>query len=276
MDSFLEELEKIAAVAAAAKPKKRKGLSTGGKVLGTAGTSAYTAVVGGTLGGLGARAFAGKINPSNAPIGYDVIPKLQESLSHTQAFDAGNWRSSMMIPKGGTMPKSLRGLEEAQYLQAGIPKDVVEKSLKGGSVVAPLTHSPEFLAHELGHASLRDPKKSNFLLRSLMKTRAAGIPLGLLAGSAMAMQDPDSTAVKLAPLATAAGFAPTMIDEGLATRRGLKALKDTGSYTSSARKLMRGNLLKALGTYGSLAAGVTLPIGLISYLRSRKNDDATK
>jgi len=267
LPSFFDELEKISAAA----EEKDQGLTTVQRLAGSAAAMlAAHKMKGMARAGIGGKLMK-SIRPSQAPISPEDIGQLQKSLSNVKGYDISDWKGSLAV-QGSPKPGMMQGAKERLLGASGRlgAEDIKEVARKGG-VLAPMTHSPEFLSHELGHMSLRDPKKSNFLLRGLMKARSIAPLAGLVGGAALATSDSDA-ALAAAPAVTALGYAPMLTDEALATRRGLKSIRGLGKYSPGTLRSMRGNLMKALGTYGALAAGTTLPIALISYLRSRQGD----
>lgn len=139
-------------------------------------------------------------------------------------------------------------------------------------VTAPTRKGGEFLAHELGHASLRRGGKAARLLGNLSSLRGPLGAVGSIGGmaAALAPEDDASTAVKLAPAIPAAAWAPTLADEAISSVKGYKALKNTGKYAPEVLRHARRNLMKAFGTYGLGAAAATAPIALASYIRSKR------
>lgn len=209
-----------------------------------------------------------RINPVEVSNGIELAGKLSRELAPTiKIVDVPRWRSSVMIPEGGSFPKILRPLEEKMYAAMDLPMHEVRKALdKGGAVFAP-TKNPAILAHELGHASLRSTKAR----RLAWKTgRMGGLIGGSLAASAMlSSDDPKDWKVKAAPAVAAVGAAPLLLDEALSSKRGLEALKKVAPELSvETVKKMRGNLGKALGTYGAFITGaVVAPIAAMSLSR---------
>jgi hypothetical protein len=131
-------------------------------------------------------------------------------------------------------------------------------------------HSPEFLAHELGHLNLRRNKVRGGLLTA---GRVLGGSVGSAAGGAMAAGGEEgSKTVKLAPAVAAAGQMPTLADEAVSSIRGYKALKKTKAMNPAQLKAARRNLAKAFGTYGAAAALSTLPVAALSAMRWKKKD----
>lgn len=104
-------------------------------------------------------------------------------------------------------------------------------------------------AHEMGHAkdfeSTRHP--------GLRKALETGISVGgLLTGLyGMASKNP-----ALATGAMTAGVLPMLSREAIASYNAMKALKETGKYTDKELGAMRGQLMRAGGTYLSAAGGL--------------------
>lgn len=129
-------------------------------------------------------------------------------------------------------------------------------------IVAATTHSPEFAAHELGHAALKSRIGKAILHNPILK--AVLPPLGSYAGlmAAAVPDDPRSTWVTAAPAIAALGEAPTLVEEARASLRAMKGLRTMGL----APKLIsaaRGNLLKAFGTYLAGAGVRVAPLAAV-------------
>jgi hypothetical protein len=165
-------------------------------------------------------------------------------------------------------PEILRPLEELLYKKRGMPMTEVRKALrKGGAAFAPIA-SPEVVGHELGHAALRRGKWPGRLWTA---GRVGGPIAGLLAaGHMLGAKDPKDWKVKAAPLVAAAGVAPLLAEEALATRKGLKAVKKVAPELSTkAFKGMKGALGRALGTYGALMGmSAVLPVAALAVSRT--------
>jgi len=121
--------------------------------------------------------------------------------------------------------------------------------------------------HELGHAAnyKKLPK-----LKKVLRIGSAGLGLGALP---FMMTSEDHR--KYAPAVAAASFAPTLIDEAIASSKALKFMKQhyKKPVVSSARKY----LTKAFATYGLRAAGVTGATALaVKYLNRNKNNASKK
>jgi Zn-dependent membrane protease YugP len=106
-------------------------------------------------------------------------------------------------------------------------------------------------AHELGHAA----GYAKPLGRAIFRSR-----LGSLASTpavvSASLGDPDSKLSRLAAPAVALGMVPTLLDEALASKRGLKQLK--GMQSPEAYRASRKVLGRAWGTYAATAAGLGL------------------
>jgi hypothetical protein len=262
--AMLDELEKLA-------EGNDPPLTTGQKAMAGAGLFMGSNMAAGMAQQTIAPRLVKNLKGSQAKMGIKDVVNLRRTLSpQTAVSNVQNPLGSVMIPKGGTLPKFMRPVEKEMYRSKGVSAHGISEGFRRGSANAPLSHSPEFLAHELGHASLRDPSKSGRLVRTMAKMRGIA-PLGIAAGSAMAMSDdPTSMTAQLAPAAAAAGWAPALMDEGMASARGMKAIRGLGKYSPEAMKLMRGNLMKAFGTYGSVAAASTLPLAAITQWRAHR------
>jgi len=110
--------------------------------------------------------------------------------------------------------------------------------------------SPGVLSHELAHAAMNSP-----LTRAATAVGAFGnkmIPISLLAQIAT---DPESTATNVLRYGPAVLLAPTLLEEGMATARGMRALARIGGGRAALRALLP--MLPAFGTY---VAGAATPI----------------
>jgi hypothetical protein len=267
LESFVDELMKISSA--------RDSSDTSKPGMGKIPSSILTGLGANLGGGIATQAVAPSLmssigTGSGAPMTLKDVVRLKRNLSpQTAVSNVDSVMGAVYIPKGGMLPKFMRPVEEAMYGTRGVRSRGVREGFLRGTANATLKHSPEFLAHELGHASLRDPSRTGALLRGVIRTRGIGPLAGIVGGSAMAAQDPESTTAKLAPVATGLGSAPMLLDEGLASYRGLKAIKDLGKHSPEVLAKMRGNLMKAFGAYGAMAAGTTGAMLAINKLRAR-------
>lgn len=137
--------------------------------------------------------------------------------------------------------------------------------------VAPGNQGAEFLAHELGHVS-RKPVSNALFNADVVGTRQV-LPLaGGAAGTMMALRgERGSLSTRIAPLVSLAGSAPMLYDEARASIRGYKALKALGLKPTEL-SVARRKLLHALGTYGSMAALMTVPAAAIAAAKWKKRE----
>lgn len=127
--------------------------------------------------------------------------------------------------------------------------------------VAPKT-KPSLILHELGHAS----NSKNFILKMLQKSRryAMGAPMALLIASKLMGKSNDGRKNFIERNAFGLGFAaflPTIIEEGAASLRGIKAVKKVpqGLLKGALNtKVLKRNYLFALATY--IIAGLGLGV----------------
>lgn len=173
------------------------------------------------------------------------------------------------IPQGGVPGVFQETVAKTLHHRTGMSIEAARKMAREGGV-AGAASTPEIVAHELGHSSLY----KNPLMNKLRWLKGPLIPLaGLTAVGMSALPESDqSTAVKAAPLVAAGGFLPTLADEAQASIRGMKHLRGAAKYSPAAIRAMRMNLLKAFGTYGSVAAATTLPIAAYSLYRAHRGD----
>lgn len=252
--AFFDELEKIA------KGKKQKEPMTPGEMAGT-----MAAVTGTQMAGNAGAALAGKAmfrGERGANTTHAQAKALRDVLSPTTGsfHSAEGTANSVFVPHGGTLGSAfgkrigekLRPVEHNLMGQmVGAPAELVDKAVAnpGGGAFTTAKFGPHVAAHEFGHASFHNQGLGKALHRSRLPLMAAGRPASVV----MSMQDPDSTASKVSPLVGAASVAPTLIDEGVSSYRGLRAMKQLG-YSPQQLSHGRNQLLKAYGTYASKLA----------------------
>lgn len=227
----------------------------------TAEQAAFGAGAGLAAGGIGQVA----VGPFQDLLGYS-LDKNPSSIRVTDAY-MQNLRRKVGVP-------------ESQvghiFSEDGSPlKDAVFGfDTKGRRVVRAPRQGAEFMAHELGHAA-RATGKSDRAVRFGGRIRNQILPLaGAAVGGAMAIGGEEGgLTTRLAPVVTAASFAPQLIEEAGASLRGYKALKSLSNDTKALRQARR-NLYKAFGTYGLRALGTTVAIGAISAYRWNKPQGA--
>lgn len=112
----------------------------------------------------------------------------------------------------------------------------------------------DVLAHELGHATVA--QQDSGLLRRLNTKLYGRGALGSILGMSSLMFDEDNN-LKYAPIAAAAALqVPTLAEEAIATKKGLKALEKAG-LGDTALKAARRRLGAAYATYLAGALGYT-------------------
>lgn len=159
--------------------------------------------------------------------------------------------------KGEQIQKAL-GLKDVAYLDEEDPfSSAIAKgtstNLDTGKVtdvhivIAPKARAEEITAHELGHSTLR---KSELAERMWGLGRLAS-PVGTLGGVLLAGLGRPGLGTAVA----AASQIPTLVDEGLASVRGLKGLEAAGATEEELTQAKR-NLLKVFGSYGVGAMGL--------------------
>lgn len=111
-------------------------------------------------------------------------------------------------------------------------------------------------AHELGHARVRDVRMGRALSKLRMSMPYAA-PVGI--GAAL-LADPDSKVSKYAPAIGGVGAGAMLADEAMASILGDKGMRKLEYASPQVKKqVMRGYrkaMLKGMGSYGLLAAGV--------------------
>jgi hypothetical protein len=126
--------------------------------------------------------------------------------------------------------------------------------------------STGILAHELGHA--QNAASLSPKLRNLQhKAYRHGKFVGAIGGLGLATSDNEKVR-KLAPYATAAGFAPQLIEEGRASHKAFKALKNLYGASGAIKKGWQ--MIPAFGTYAALAAGTTYGAHKASKAKDKK------
>jgi hypothetical protein len=215
-----------------------------------------------------AKAISKTIKPSNVGTPEMASALRKELHSKMKVVPTPGARQAMFIPEGGMLPEILRPLEKRMYKKRKMPMTAVSKAMReGGAVFAPIA-SPEALGHELGHAALR---RGEWAGRLWTAGRIGGPIAGVLAaGSMLSAEDPKDWKVKAAPLVAAAGLAPVLAEEALASKKSLEAIKKVApELPPKVLKGMRGALRRALGTYGAMAGMATLaPITAMAISRA--------
>jgi hypothetical protein len=110
-------------------------------------------------------------------------------------------------------------------------------------------HPAALLAHELGHAQSAERTKYPKLRSAL---EAASVLGGAVGGAAYMLKGRPIPAA----IASTMIMAPTLIEEARASIKGVRALKNTNSFSTKELKAMRGQLLSAYGTYAAVAGGL--------------------
>jgi hypothetical protein len=228
---------------------------------------------------------------------------LTKQMGHavpTTGLPEGGMLDALSVPKGGFLPKFLRGHESKKYVPAFAKSNIAKfkgsleemrrenpglydepvsdaalagdanilaqskkdalHALETGHVMAPMKAGPHFTAHEFGHAMF-----GNSTIGKLTHAlRAPAAYAGGIAGMTSAtMADPDSTASKLSPLMGAAGVAPILGEEAMASINAIKSMKRTGLFSPQQMSLAKRQLGKGFGTY---ALGMGLPAIAAPYL----------
>jgi hypothetical protein len=117
----------------------------------------------------------------------------------------------------------------------------------GKNIVVPSSAPAAFHLHELGHAQ-------NYATRFgkiLRATRNPGMLLAGAAGTVSAVSKKDSDVSKYAPAVAAAGMAPMLADETMASMRAIQSAKKLG-ITGTELRGLKGNLGKAFTSYGAM------------------------
>jgi hypothetical protein len=165
---------------------------------------------------------------------------------------------------------SPRQFREGPYLQEaisnGVSKKEIDRALNYGVVVAPEYVSHGTLPHEVGHAANRVKNKVLRALSVTVRNSKSLMPLSAIAGGIMtsAPEDAESLAVTMAPALPLLAYAPVLAEEALASVRGIKGMRDLGTYSPKVISQAKGNLVKAFGTYLMSAAAYAAPIAVLS------------
>lgn len=213
-------------------PKKKKQKNTGEAIAAYVGGSVASGLASLPIQAAMAEHLKKDLKPSSPPPKADQLKfdkamnafkkhhKLKTLIEREtpMTFTAGPHYMHWNMPSTGSSPKSV-----------GLPKNMYNKAIG---------------LHELGHAV--DYRRFGNLKGI---ARLAG-PLAGSVGAVALLKDEDKR--KYAPLAAAAGFAPTLRDEAVASHKALKFMKKTESAKtfSKSRKL----LTKMFGTYALLPA----------------------
>lgn len=245
--AFYDELEKIA--------KKEE---QGGTSIGAFGANYLGAALGSLVGGLAA-------TPLVKEIGTDqkITPEMKKKILENLKMDPET------VHHRHTGSPEMSHYYTRRVARPGHPSEATLSPKVRHMVVSPTDRAPEILAHELGHASTRP---TNRAVKAWIAGRVGGPLLGTFASSYMVAQDPDSDAAKWAPAAMGAGFAPTLVDEGIASYRGLRALRAAGLKGEQFRKAMM-SLGKGFGSYAAGAAGAASVPYIIRKIRQRPDDE---
>ena len=223
-------------------------------------------------------------------LGYDIP---------SSALSEGQSERALSIPKGGYLPKFLRKWEAGKHVPAFAARnmdglkwhldqlkvedpELYEKlmhenhidigafnlaaskqdalqALETGHVMAPMKAGPHFTAHEFGHAMFGNSTLGKLTHMARTPVAYAG---GLAALTAATATDPDSTASKLSPLMAAAGVAPILGEEAMASINAIKSMKRTG-FSPQQLSMGKKQLGRAFGTY---ALGLGLPAIAAPYI----------
>lgn len=229
----------------------------------------------GLAGLLVARKLGKKIKGSDVGTPRTVRGLKKELHSQMRVVPVSGAGKAVFIPEGGALPKILRPLEERMYRKMGLPMEEVKQAIRrGGAAFAPY-NAPEFVGHELGHAALRRGKWPG----RLWTAGRLGAPIVALttASYMLGAEDPKDWKVKAAPAVAALGSIPLLAEEALASRKGMKAVKKVmPDLSTKVVKGMKGNLRKALATYGIMAGASVLPTLAMSASRAIAGESPKK
>lgn len=196
-----------------------------------------------------------------APVRHNVGRERGASYRPRMSVEAGE----TLLSHKGEMPKmNEQGKQLMEELRKMSPAERAAAREHGLVTLGPGAHGAT-VAHELGHARTARSPWGKVLSTSRFVTKPGGYVGGLYF---LAQDDPERA--KYAPLAALAGHAPELAEEGLASVRGVGALKRTGQLAPG----MLRDLAKAWGTYGVHALAAATPFalagGLRTYLGRRK------
>ena len=130
---------------------------------------------------------------------------------------------------------------------------------KTKTVHAPEKTPPEFMAHELAHAKVRQdyPRMG----RALNIARRVG--------PAVCMVTQINTPVVPGAIAATAGEVPKLGDEAYASFKGYQALKESGKYNPEELAVMKKNLIKAYGSILAPSVAKVVPGAIVSSMAAR-------
>ena len=258
-----------------------------GEVLREAAPAAAVGVAATPLAMLGAHGLVNSLETSNVrvpknlakEIGYTSfkwrpIQNPEESMvlipsnAPTSAVGSFIGRSKLRVERPIASGKSLS--TDIAAAASALERGATERGHSNIPVVYAPRTNPEFFGHEVGH--LRNMPESRAGRALYDVATHAGLPaLTGIGGLAMALNpDVESPTVPLAPAVAGAGQVPKLFDEGMASIRAYRALKGMSRYTPEQLAVMRGNLMKAWGTYGLGAAAAVAPIAAIAAWRRHK------
>jgi hypothetical protein len=207
--------------------------------------------VGVGVAGLAASGFTNPMDPSGVPARKVTsrIVKNVEEIDSKKLMDYGLEKSKKL----GIETTVAKGrIPQLGDFHPGEKKINISKNM------------PDFLMHEVGHASIHSK------IKNLGKIRAVGMGVAPVAALATAFTDKDSTVSKVAPYAAGAAVAPTLLDEGVASVKAVKDLKRAGA-TRKQLNIARKNLGKGFATYGAAAASlVAVPALIRKFKKSNK------
>jgi hypothetical protein len=155
-------------------------------------------------------------------------------------------------------PISKDAYEATKAIEEEAKKDA-RQALETGFVRAPMKAGPHVSAHEFGHAMFGNSTLGKLTHMVRMPAAYAG---GFAALTAATATDPDSTASKLSPLMAAAGVAPYLGEEAMASINAIKSMKRTG-FSPQQLSVAKKQFGRAFGTYG---LGLGLPVIAAPYI----------
>ena len=204
--------------------------------------SIFSTVVGATAGIVGTELYAGSRRDSLSKyLGPRTTNMPEQVKKDIVGFKMKHGLKTKVYIGRAAHPQSRRGPYFNPYSHP-----IAREAVGPAGVHSSHPTKSSVMLHELGHAA--DFKKHRGFKTVL---RAGGLGVGLL-GASVLMSDKDTR--KYAPAAAAAGWAPTLYQEGKASYLAHKYLKQTRGAKASRKSSKR--LVKMFGTYAAAPAGM--------------------
>lgn len=207
------------------------------------------------------------------------IPALTLRDSH-EAYYSGSPRWQLAQLAKRLEEGRLRGVtlaDTGERLSPGAVRGLAPNASRGIVVLGDRVNNVGSLAHEMGHATM----SQQGLVKALRRFSSnAGLVLGsgplraaaAVGGLAPLAMDADNKYLFAPAAGVAAMQAPLLLEEALATTKGLGALKKMvgeGVVSPRAYQLAKKSLLRAFATYAAPAAGLVAVPALVAAIKKR-------